>query len=190
MFRARYRKSFWLVTLGVGLGLLVGIGMTVGTVIGMKSVSQSPSSPLDELKLRASASHGGETFAMATGIVDDGTEGVYMLDYLTGDLTCFVINSRVGKFTGFFKTNVIKELPVEKGKKPSYVMCTGTWNPLRGGPGTRPAGNVVYVADCNTGYFAAYYFPWAPAANINPVAVAARMETLDIGKARDLQVRE
>lgn len=115
-----------------------------------------------------------------------------MLDYLTGDLTCFVLNPRSTKFNAMFRTNIWKELPPTKGKKASYVMCTGGWNPLKGGEGGgRPADCVVYVADCNTGGFVAYSFPWQAGANANigPV-ITAPMVTLDVGKARDLKLRQ
>lgn len=185
----------WLVGLGVGLGLLVGVGMSLGTVIGMRaagvgSAPVSAQAAFEEVRLRASASHGAETMAMATGAVDNEVEGVFFLDFLTGDLQCFTLNPRIGKFTGWFKTNVVKELPVEKGKKPAYIMVTGGWNALRGGGGARPAASVVYVCDTNTGNFAAYSFPYITGTTSTMAAQAAPMITLDGGKARNLELRE
>ena len=194
MLRNRNARALRWVALGVGLGLLVGLGMTVGTVIGMRAAGwsnppQSAQAAFEEVRLRASGSHGAETLAMATGPIDSDGEGVFFLDFLTGDLQCFVLNPRVGKFTGWFKTNVVKELPVEKGKKPAYVMTTGAWNP-RGGTGNQPASCVVYVADSNTGIFAAYSFVWQRNAAAQLATQAAPMVTLDGGKARTLELRE
>ncbi len=189
MLRPRYKKAL----LWVSLGLLLGLATGLAVHIGLESRQSGDSGfPLDELKLRASASHGSDNFAMATGASDGDAEAVMMLDYLTGELTCFVLNPRSTKFNAMFRTNVWKELPPTKNKKASYVMCTGTWNPLKGGEGGgRPADCVVYVADANTGYFVAYSFPWQAGANANigPV-ITAPMVTLDVGKARDLKLRQ
>lgn len=194
MLRNRNRRAVRWVALGLGLGLLVGVGMTAGTVIGMRaaglaSAPTSAQAAFDEIRVRASGSHGAETLAMATGQIDSDAEGVFFLDYLTGDLQCYVLNPRVGKFTGWFKTNVVKELPVEKGKKPAYVMVTGGWNPRGAGP-NQPASCVVYVCDSNTGAFAAYSFPWARNAAAALAQQAAPMITLDGGKARVLELRD
>ncbi|MBC7856888.1 MAG: hypothetical protein IAF94_25945 [Pirellulaceae bacterium] len=181
MLRPRYRKAVLWLSLGLLLGLATGLAVHVG-------LENRPSAggfglPLEELKLRASASHGSETFAMATGMLDD-TEGVFMLDYLTGDLTCFALNSRQpAKFYAMFHTNVWQELPVEKGKKPTYVMCTGAWS-YRGGTsgGGKAAECVVYVADCNTGGFVAY--------SVVVNGAKGSITALDGGKARDLKLRQ
>lgn len=190
MLRPRYKKALLWVSLGLLLGLSTGLAVHIG--LESRQTSDGKSLALEELKLRATASHGSETFAMATGPSDENAEAVMMLDYLTGDLTCFVLNPRLGKFNAMFKTNIWKELPPEKGKKASYVMCTGTWNTLKGGPdGLRPADCVLYVADCNTGYFVAYSFPWQAAANTNVgPPLNGAMVTLDFGKARDLKLRK
>ena len=190
MLRPRYKKAMLWISLGLLLGLVTGLAVHVG--LESRQSAGSSGLPLEELKLRASASHGSDTFAMATGASDGDSEGVMMLDFLTGDLTCFVLNPRSAKFNAMFRTNIWKELPPTKGKKASYVMCTGSWNPLKGGEGGRtPADCVVYVADCNTGHFVAYSFPWQAGANTNigPV-ITAPMVTLDVGRARDLKLRE
>ena len=188
MLRPRFKKAL----LWVSLGLLLGLATGLAVHIGLESRQSGDSGfPLEELKLRATASHGSDTFAMATGASDGDSEAVMTMDYLTGDLTCFVLNPRSAKFNAMFRTNVWKELPPTKGKKASYVMCTGRWNPLKGGEGGgRPADCVVYVADANTGNFAAYSFPWQAGANSNiGPAITAPMVTLDVGKARDLKLR-
>ena len=194
MLRNRNARALRWVALGLGLGLLVGVGMSVGTVIGMRAASwgsapQNAQAAFEEIRLRATGTHGAESLAMATGLVDNEAEGVFILDYLTGDLQCFVLNPRVGKFTGWFKTNVVKELPVEKGKKPAYVMVTGGWNPRNYGSQSAAA-CVVYVADSNTGVFAAYSFPWVKGTTSTLAQQAAPMITLDGRKARMIELRE
>ena len=181
MLRPRYKKAFHWLSLGLLLGLTTGLAVHVG--LESRQSAGGSGLPLEELKLRASASHGSETFAMATGTLDD-TEAVFMLDYLTGDLTCFVMNSRTAKFGAMFHTNVWKELPVEKGKaKPAYVMCTGGWSYKGGSSGGGKFGDcVIYVADCNTGKFAAY--------SVVGNGATGTIAVLDGGKARDLKLRE
>lgn len=189
----------WGVGVGLAIGLLVGVGMMFGAIcaltVSRPSAQQISNASLvdatfPDWKLHASASHGSETLAIATGSVDEEAEGAFFLDYLTGELQCYVVDPRLGKFTGLFKTNVIKDLPAEKGKKPAYVMATGTWTPVRGAGVARPSNCIVYVADANTGYFAAYYFPWVKGARGTGQLQAAPMLLLGTGKARELEVRE
>lgn len=181
--------------LGLAIGLCLGLAVAAGVLLERQFAApdeanhRAIAARFEELKLQASATHGAETFAMATGIVDEEAEGVFFLDYLTGDLQCYVMNPRFGKFTGWFKTNIVNDLPMEKGKKPSYVMVTGAWNPIRGSA-QRPAQCVVYVADANSGVFVAYTFPWVRGTSSTLATQAAPMIRLDGGKARNLELRE
>ena len=84
MSRFRRRKAWLLVGLGLALGLSIGGAMTAGVLLGRSTGTNSAASALDELKLRAVASHGNETFAIATGVVDEEVEGLFCLDFLTG----------------------------------------------------------------------------------------------------------
>ena len=43
-------------------------------------------------------------FAIATGLVDDELEAVFILDFLTGSLKCAVLSTSTGKFTSAFET--------------------------------------------------------------------------------------
>jgi hypothetical protein len=185
MWRIR-RRSWMFLVAGLVIGLAIGGAMTAGTVIGMRAGS-GHAAALDELKLRASASSGAETFAIATGQIDGEVEGLFCLDYLTGDLSCFVISPRNPRqFAGLFKTNIVKELPPEKGKKPAYVMVTGGIN-IRG---PNAPSSVVYVADANSGAWAAYSFAWVKSASSAGLTQAQPMVTIAAGKARELTLRE
>jgi sulfur carrier protein len=56
---------------------------------------------------------------------------------------------------------VVRDLGIEQGKKPNYAMVTGTVVFQRGTAARAvPALCAVYVADANTGNFAAYGLPW------------------------------
>ena len=72
--------------------------------------------------LHASATHGQDSFAIATGEVDLNLEGIYFLDMITGELTGYVINPNNGKFTTLYKHNVLKDM-VEL-TKPRFLMVT------------------------------------------------------------------
>lgn len=154
MTRANSKSIFWL-TLGGGLGLALGLAVAVGIYLG-----KNASHPLDALRLQASASHGSSAFAIATGPIDGDVEGIYCLDFVTGDLICYVLNPQTGRGAGAFKTNITSDLAPEKGKAPAYSMVTGTINIRSTTGNARPAASVVYVADGNTGWVAGYSFDW------------------------------
>ena len=174
---------------GLVVGLAIGGALATGVYLGMQA-DDGHTAALNELRLKASASHGSDSFAMATGDISDGVEGLFCLDFLTGDLTCFVINPRNGSIGGLFKTNVIADLPTEKGKKPAYVLVTGGFQ-ARGGNygGSTIAGTLVYVADANSGMVAAYAIPWNKQSTV-AVTQAAKMTRVYAGKVRSLEIRE
>lgn len=103
-----------------------------------------------ERSLHASTAATGETFAMATGPIDSEVEGLYMLDFLTGDLQCVVLNYRSARFAALFRANVLADLGVEPAKKPKYLMTTGAINFPRGATAARPGNSVVYVLETAT----------------------------------------
>lgn len=142
---------------GIGIGLLFGISMVIGTVIGMKSSEQVSTFDLDGLVLKAAASDSSDNFSVATGAISDQAEGAFFLDALTGDLQCIVPYARTGQFGGIFKTNVFNDLQVQRTKKPRLLMVTGE-SQFIGNP--RPGNCLVYIIDATTGNFATYYVPW------------------------------
>ncbi len=149
--------------IGLGLGLLIGLGMMVGTLVGMGNREQELIIPEG---LQATASHGSSLMAVATGPVDEEVEGLYTLDFLTGELQCFVVSTRTAaanKVTARFFANPAKDLGINASKKPNYLMVTGGWRASAGG-GARPAQSIVYVVDTNTGKFVGYSFFWNQAA--------------------------
>lgn len=187
MLKLRRFRWFSVLGLGVMAGLLIGLG---AAPFLRTTAPQSVEAKFEEMKLKASTAMGSETFAVATGMVDEEGEGVFFLDYITGDLNCFVLNPRVGKFTGWFTVNVTEALSPAKGKKPSYVISTGSWNPKGFSSNVRPAQSVVYVADANSGQFAAYTFPWVRGTSSVLAKQANKLVLLDVGKARAVELRE
>lgn len=166
---SRLRKSLPLLMLGIGLsvGLLIGVGMMFGALAALHQAASSGHAAADgmltpEMLLRASSAHGGKTLAMATGQIDDEVEGVFVLDFLTGDMYCWVVFSRNPQagYVGIFKQNIAADLPPEKGKDPDYVLVTGGIQAVKGSGANWPSNCVVYVGDSNTGNVAAYMISW------------------------------
>lgn len=191
MFRWHKKRSRWAFVGGLSVGLLVGIGMLAGALVSRRA-PQVPEFPLDA-RLHATATHGGGTFAMCTGPIYEGIEGVFFLDFLTGEVQCWVPNARSGLLGGVYRHNVLLDLGVEQGSnvKPSYVMVTGGFALRTGFQGNvRPAECVLYVADVNTGAWVAYMIPWdRTAANFGAMQ-AGKLLKVGGGKARELAIRD
>lgn len=184
-FRSRFAVGFGS---GLGIGLLMGVAMLVGAVVATRQTSRSDF-PWNEVKLNATATHGGESFAMATGMVGDGMEGVFFLDFLTGDLQGYVLNSRTGKITAAYKRNIANDLKVEQGKKPAFLLATGGASFRVGGAafgGKVPGQCVVYVIDTHSGIWGSYGVPFSEQAAKTVSAQADTFIPMAGGRARDI----
>ncbi len=183
----RFVDRPWLM-LGAGLtmGLLVGVGMVIGVLYGIQY--RTANIPFPATILNATASHGGKTMALATGPIHQDVEGLFVLDFLTGELQCSVLNPRTGQLGGLYRHNVVQDLGVEAGKQPSYLMVTGVANMRNSAGNFTPAKSVVYVADANTGAYAAYLLPWNRAASQYNFAQANPMILMGRGSARSIVV--
>jgi hypothetical protein len=192
MARIRRIKPVMFLTAGLAIGLTIGGALAAGVYLGSQGNSAQQAA-LSELRLKATASHGADSFAMATGDISDGVEGLFCLDFLTGDLSCFVINPRTGTPGGLFRTNVVADLPADKGtgKKPAYVLVTGQFQ-ARGGNygGSQIAGSLVYVADANSGMVAVYGMPWNKQASTAAATQGGKLVKLYAGKVRALEIRD
>lgn len=146
--------SFWK---GASVGLFVGA--TLLAVALWQRPTPSSGIQLPPELLKASATHGTNNFAVATGLVSDDAEGVFFLDFLTGELTCWVYYPRIQQFNAKFTTNVSAALPAA-GQNPQYLMVTGTMTGVVGAANARPGGCLVYVVEPTSGTFVAYAVPW------------------------------
>ncbi|KAA5543209.1 hypothetical protein FYK55_13100 [Roseiconus nitratireducens] len=108
-------------------------------------------------KLDATAAVTSEKFSMATGLVSDRAEGLFVLDHNSGLLQCSVMYPRLGKFLGQFTVNVQDALGTGKGSQ--YMMTTGLVD-MPSSNNNPIAASVVYVLNASTGAYACYYIPF------------------------------
>jgi hypothetical protein len=173
--------------LGLLLGLSLGLAAAVGAVATL-TWSSHPALVLPETALHASAAQSSDTLAVATGMVDDDMEGLFVLDFVTGELKCMVMNPRNMQINSLFTTSVLNDLGIDASRKrPDFLMVTGI---SRFMGQSNVSMSVVYVVDANTGIFGAYGMPW-----FTGMARAGRPQTgplrlLYQGNARTALVRE
>ncbi len=169
---------------------LLALEALAGSVVMQVWQADAPKVELPPIDLHASGASSNDAFAICTGMIDEQVEGVFMLDFLTGDLQCLVLNPRTGKFNGQFAINVIKVLGVDQQKKPRYLMVTGSvgWIGMAGI--TRPASAVCYVVDANTGAYAALGLPWNFTKAQAGVPQGGTFNVLGFGRARNVAITE
>jgi hypothetical protein len=161
-----------------------GGGLVLGLAIGLNIQGVWPSVPL-----HASATHGLDKFAIATGLIDSSVEALYFLDYLTGDMRAAVINPKTGKFNAFFSRNVAADFG-GAGRGAGYLMVTGAVNMPRGANKFQFASSIVYVANAATGQVAAYTIPWNSTAHAAGNTQYGEFQPLDVRAFRTAFVRD
>lgn len=181
----RQKLTLYYGALGLAMGALLAAVGVAGYTLGKTNSNQQLPLPV----LNAMGSTQGSMLSLATGPVDD-VEGIFVLDHLTGELQCWVIGGRTGKFNSLFKYNVSADLGVEQGKKPDYTMVTGSANFRGGGASNNLASVICYVGDGNSGNVAAYAVPWNRALAAQSSPQSGSLIQLDIGKARLVDIRE
>ena len=162
----------------------LALGSILGLVVGLNIQGLWPNVPL-----HASATEGYESFSIATGLVDNGVEALYFLDYLTGDLRGAVIDVRSGKFNAFFTTNISNDFG-SQARNARYLMVTGLADMPRGRAGFNPAKSIVYIADATSGHVAAYLMPWNPSLASAGKPQQGAFQTLDVRPFRTTEIRD
>lgn len=102
--------------------------------------------------------------------ISDPMDGVFVLDFLTGQLKGAVLNRQNGKFTSFYLRDLAKDFNVDPEKEPHYAMVTG-YAQLAGRGGATFASGVVYIGELSSGRIHAYAFPWKEAPRPAPVVI-------------------
>jgi hypothetical protein len=107
--------------------------------------------------LDASSAVTSEKFSMATGLMSDRTEALFVLDHNSGLLQCSVMYPRMRQFLGLFVVNVHDALGTGKGAQ--YMMTTGMVD-MPQSNANPVALSFVYVLNTTTGSFACYGIPF------------------------------
>lgn len=177
--------------------VILGIGIGLATVVACLAVwsflhpyDSRSGSPEHFIGVQATASASNDAFSVATGRIDENIEALFLLDGLTGELTCNVMNIFTGKFFARFSRNVLNDLGTDKTKNARLLMVTGLMSFKNQTGQLGPADTVVYVVDSVSGNFAAYTIPWHK--NISNRARqnnhVGEIKLWDLGKSRKIQV--
>ncbi|MBX7164766.1 MAG: hypothetical protein K1X74_00335 [Pirellulales bacterium] len=167
---------------------LVG-GMIVGVLLGGVLTAAITGGALAPQQAHAVATDRYENFAICTGPMDGDIEGIYFLDFLTGDLRAAVISVQTGKFNSFYEYNVLQDLEIDLSKNPRFLMVTGGANIRRAGGQLQPAASIVYVAELTSGKVAAYMAPWARQSQNSGQGFKGTLVKLDVGQFRTAAIR-
>ncbi|HEX6984581.1 MAG TPA: hypothetical protein VF170_04355 [Planctomycetaceae bacterium] len=113
-----------------------------------------------------------DKFAMVTAEFDvtNFVEGVFVLDFLTGQLRGSVMDPRNAKFSVLYARNIAADFAVNPNEPGTYAIVAGRTN-LPRVRGVSPATACIYVAELNSGKVVCYSFPTgaARAAELTPV---------------------
>ena len=139
-----------------GFVLVFTVGYMVGSFIPEQGVS-----PKQFPVIHAMTSQAGDSFAACTVPLAGGTEGFFILDFLTGDISGGVINPMTSTFGATFRHNVLNDLGFQAGqvKNPKFLLVAGQVEMRRGRSPMAPA--VLYVTDGASGTTAAYGIPFS-----------------------------
>ena len=159
--------------------LATGLAAAAGLSLGLMMGGLWP-----KTALHAMATDRVDTYAMATGMVDEDVEAVYLLDFLTGELQALVLGRQVGGVSGIYTFNVAGHLGIDPNKNPRYMMVTGVVGLRRGGSRMQASRAVVYVAEITSGKIGAYAIPWNPS-----LAAAGQTMTLSLVPVATYQFR-
>ena len=146
-----------LVVFGIVGLTLVGTVSGVGAFLGNRLAQNASATNSQPLQLQAGTAARGKSLSMATGLIDENVEGLFVLDHVSGDIQCWLLSPRTGAVGGIYKANVVKDLGVEKAGDADYAMATGNFNFIGNNAGNVGPGNsICYVADTKSGKVVGY----------------------------------
>lgn len=157
----------------------VALAFGVGMLLGRGDLNRSLP------RAQAMSSLADESFAICTTPIDMNTEGIFILDFETGDLTGGVLNQNTAKFTTSYRHNILKDLGFKPGqvKEPRFLIVPGR-AAFSGNSGNRMAQSVLYVTDASTGVTVAYGIPWSAQQSNSVKPMMAELIPLDIARPR------
>ena len=139
----RRRFRFSLRTLLI-VFVVVGVGCSIAVMLPAFRRSPSP-----ETILRGTTVHVDKSIIMATGPADDGVDGLFVLDSLTGELSCFVLDKASSRLVPCATTNILKVFERKRKIRSDFGMVVAVVE----------GKSFVYVFDGNTGHDALYALP-------------------------------
>jgi hypothetical protein len=106
--------------------------------------------------------------------INDPMDGVFILDFFTGQLRGAVLNRQTGQFVSYYLRNLAKdfELEANANAEPHYCMVTG-YAQLPSAGGATMASGVIYVGELTSGKVVAYGFPWKETGTPGPIELTA-----------------
>ncbi len=109
------------------------------------------------------ATSNGKSISVATGVIDESVEGIFVLDHLTGNLQCWIMNARSGEVGGVFRGNVLEALGLQGKNELDYVMATGRFDFSNFRKGNlRYADCICYVGESSSGKIIGYSLTYDP----------------------------
>ncbi len=189
-------SRFWMWSgAAAGIGLIVAFATCIGSYAGYRIATESSktewSDSLAELQLQAATASSGKTMSMATGQLDKDVEALFVLDHISGNLQCWLLNSRTGGVGGIYRINVIDDLVLDKAAQPEFLMVTGRFFWSAGfAANVAPALSVVYIADGNSGNVVGYSVTVDKQAVRRGLPQAGLLKLVCKGSARDIITRD
>jgi len=145
----------------INLGLAAVACLAGGLAAGMWLAPRGATFTLPPLEASATASAAHDNFVIATGFVEDDIEGLFFLDFLTGDLKATVLNRRGPGFNAFYQYNIANDFGGGAVANPKYLMVTGGARDLQVNVGGGAlARTVVYVVEATSGQVVVYGLPY------------------------------
>ena len=175
----------------LAFGLIVAAS-AIGTIIG-NSYEDKRAGFSKELPvvLNADSAARGKQLSMATGFIDRdrGVEGLFVLDHLSGNLQCWLINPRDASISGVYFANVNKDLELGKAGDADFVMTTGAIR-AEGRRGNEiPASCVCYVGDGNSGRVVGYSMLYDKQLVLNNGTQQGELQVIARGFARETNLK-
>lgn len=159
--------------------------LVIGVLVGVSISKETP-----PMQLMASAAARGKSVSLATGLIAQQNEAVYILDHLNGNLQCWVLNPRTNKIGAVYRANVFEAMPnLKQGGDLDFVLTTGFFD-FQGRGNQPPAQSVAYVAEGKSGTLVGFGFQFDKAALQRGVEQEGVLEVICEGPIRDLQLRE
>jgi hypothetical protein len=161
------------------------VGAAAGLILGLNLSGIWPQVPV-----HAVATHGQDNFAIATGVLDENVEGIFVLDAVTGELKGAAMNIQSRRFNTWYEYNVTRDLPASSVKNPQYRIVTGMTNIRQVVAAGQLGRTVLYVAEANSGQVMAYGVPWITGRHSSPVPMREPLIPLDRWQFRTTPIRE